>query len=291
MAWVSTNLVSISGDGDASSGAATETRVYQVKFTDTTANSVDARNASGVPAYGAQLGTTNLYVTSKDAEQDAANRKYWLVRVVYKATNADTSVAIRPPGATKWAVQVNIASVPVQVPVTKDINGKIIANTLGEPIQPMLTKVIHDTQLNITYTTDSPDIGTILACLEHVNAGGHTIAIGGGTYTIPAGSMKLDAWALNESYDSDGNKQCQVTLQFLLREDFKERVPNVSYYLEDSGSGDLVPILDGNNQPVAEPKYIAGDGLGVLETGDDVYLNEFVTVPSTSFATLLSEIP
>lgn len=297
MAWVSTNLISISGEGDSASGSATETRVYQVKFDDTTATSVDARNASGVPAYGAQLGSYQLYVTSKDAEQDEKNRKYWSVRVTYKAPTGDNNIAIRPPGATKWAVQVSITSVPVQVPVTKDINGKIIANTLGEPIQPVLSRVIHDIQLNVTYTTDSPDIATIMACLEHVNADDHTIAIGGGTYTIPAGSMKLDAWALNESYDSDGNKQCQVTLQFLLRnqvsasgDNWHEFVPNMSYYLDD-GSGNLYPITDGNNQPVNEPKYIASDGLAILETGDDVYLNEFVTVPSTSFTTLLSEIP
>ncbi len=291
------------GGGNIMSGDSWEERTYVGRFTDTTANSIDARNGTGVPAFGAALGSYSLYVLEKQAEPDPGNQRVWRVRITYRTLNANMQQPYFNSASSThiWQVIKSISPYPVEIPVQKDRSGKVMVNCIGEPIKPSPTMVIYDEQINISFMTDLINRTQIDACKGKVNDSAIVLTIGGATASYAANTLLFSAPPIEEVYDQDGNKVAKVVYQLLYRKDtFTGLFPNLSfnYY---GGSGTLgsggttnKPIVIGTGTSAAyvtEAQYLSLAG-SVLGFGMSITIcnsgNGYDYLSTASFTTLLS---
>jgi hypothetical protein len=310
--WVKTEAIrGREADGDIRSGKAQERQSYRVYFDDVDARAADALAAPMIPVWGQQLTPYLLYVSNLRARQDPDDPTVFIVEVTYSTLEISQQTQ-KPPGATKWNVEISGTSVAVQEAVEKDRSGKLIVNVLNEPISPALTKVLYDEQIVVSYYCDNPDWSALDLCRGKVNDGAVTLTIN--ATTVPDATdaatvatkrvfgselLKLDSTSWNVVYDATGNKVVQMHLTFVYRADgWAEDVPAMSYFQLD-GSGTYTPILmkdtpdgksDDNNQ-VSHPYHISGAGHAIFTTSDDVHTDTFLIVEKTPFSILLREIP
>lgn len=277
------------GGGDIRTGDAWESRVYCVYYTDYTASSLDARNAAGVPAWGDVLTGYALACVEKYAEPDPGDQKVWRVTATFRTPQVNMQTPNPDPGTVhKWNISKTIVPQPMELPVTQDISGKIIANCIGEPPNPPLTGTTYDFQVNIGFDTDAADQSNIESCLGKVNLDDVTLTIGGVNWDFPSGELKLQSSPIEEVYDTDGNLIAHVTLQCVWRPGgWVNKFPNLSF--NQIVSGDVVPILDSFGQPVSEPRYLDASGVPIA-TGGSIVTNSATTIASVIFAGLLNEI-
>jgi hypothetical protein len=298
-----TTLVSVerlpetSSEGDTR-GTQTEMHAYRVTFSDSGATAVDARNATGVPAYGAQLttaiaGAVGLYVTNKKATRIDKLPTSFRVDVTYTAPDS-VSQPSEPAGYTpgdKYGVQVAMRNQPYTIAIQKDINDEVLVNVNGEPYDPPVVLKKSDQNLVVSFWTSSPGQAAIDACIDHINSSSHTMTIGSSTWSFPAETLYFDSYQWTVAYNPDGDPVFNVEFAFIYRVDgWQEKRPNLSLYKLDTGTGKLQPILDKNNQPVTSPQYLDASRV-VIPDGDDIVTRDWDIIPTASFTTLLSGIP
>ncbi len=310
MATIKTNFTeqmgSRSGNGSIGSGEASEVRIYKGEFTDNTANSVDARNGTGVPAYGSALGSYALYLMDKDAAPDPENQAVWIVKCTYRTLHAallqpNFNVAMTNGYQHIWNVLKRSDPYPVEVPLQKDRYGKVMVNVIGEPIKPSPTTVIYDELISISFLTDLIDRTTIDSCKGKVNSATINITIGGATANYLANTLLFQAPPIEELYDQDGNKIAKVVYQLLYRKDtFTGMYPNLSFN-KYGGSGTLgtggttnAPIMIGtgtNSALASEAQYLDAAGLPLAVGGSITIVNSgsgYDFLSTANFSTLLA---
>ncbi len=280
-----------SGGGDINTGDSYETRKYKVQFTDTSANSIDARNGSGVPAYGNQLGSYELYLHNKEAVVDRADQRWWMVTVTYRTLKAFEQ---QPnfDNSSIWNIIKNAVPYPYEIALQKDVRtGKPIVNVFGEPVRPPLVRVKYDYQINISFLTNALDTTNLDAQSDTVNGSTISITIGGEAWTFAAETLLFQAATVQETFDADGALIAQVSIPLIYRKDtWLQRIPNTSFYRtgdSDNNYNTTMPILDFNHQPVNEPRYLDGYGQPLAD-GDDIFTNDFWVNTTSNFDTLLS---
>lgn len=292
------------GSGNISSGDSYEERKYKVYFAaGTTADSIDARNASGVPLWGAKFvgsdGVTTyaLYVQEKSAEKESGSDLIWIVTVTYRTLQAFVQQPRFDPmtDGGKWNIQKSIVPYPYEIPIQKDRDGKVAVNVLGEPIKPPLTKVKCDFQINISYLTDSLAPDPIIACLEHVNDGSVSITIGGVVWTFSTNTIVLQSAPIQETFDNDGNAIAQVSLQILYKIDgWTAKIPNLSNNLAiDSAhpaTGGRAPIPMGTYGGTSGDAMYLGTNGQPLNDGDAIVTKDFEPIDTADFTDLLDGI-
>ncbi len=310
MATIKTNFAEVAGSrrggGRLGSGESWEERVYQGEFTDSSANSVDARNGTGVPAFGAKLGSYNLYLLDKDADPDPKNQAIWLVKCTYRTLNANMqapnfNVAMTNGYQHIWNVIKRIDPYPVEVPIQKDRYGKVMVNVIGEPIKPSPTYVIYDELISISFMTDALDRASIDACKGKVNSATVNLTIAGQSANYLAETLLFQAPPIEEIYDIDGNLAAKAVYQLLYRKDtFTGKYPNLSFN-KYGGSGTLgtggttnTPITIGTGTAQAyatEAQYLDLSGAPVALGGNITIVNNssgYDYLSTANFSTLLS---
>ncbi len=310
MATIKTNFTEQKGSrpgfGGIGTGEAWEERIYKGEFTDTSANSVDARNGTGVPAYGAQLGSYALYLMDKHAEADPNNQAVWIVKCTYRTLHALTlqpnfNASASDGSQHVWNVLKRTDPYPIEVPIQKDRAGKVMVNVIGEPIKPSPTRVIYDELISISFLTDLIDRTTIDACKGKVNSATVNITIGGATANYLANTLLFQAPPIEELFDQNGSKIAKVVYQLLYRSDtFTGMYPNLSFN-KYGGSGTLgtggttntaITIGNGTNMAYAsEAQYLDAAGLPLAVGGTITIVNSgsgFDFLSTANFTTLLS---
>ncbi len=288
------------GGADYTTGDAHETRVYQVLFDNHDANSIDARNATGVPGDGDPLVSGSspgfaLLALAKDAQPHPNDQTLWTVTVTFRVPKG--SDQLPQPNATthKWNVIHSTTPYPVEVPVTQDLSGKLVANILGEPITPTPTRVLYDEQLNITFLTDQYDRTSIDACKGSVNGSSLIFTIGNSTVGYAAGTLQFNGWPMQEQYDQNGDLIASQTYQFLYRSDgWIEKFPNISTgvlavggVLGAGGTNNDYTNVDGYDGAASEPHFLNASG-GIASTGTTITTSSFNFYQTASFLTLLA---
>lgn len=307
------------GSGNVEANTREAKAVYLVKFTDATAYSWEAENATGVPVWGAQLGTTGMYVVEKRGTPHPDNQKIWQVEVTYRNLKQTEGVIQPNPNPTQstWSIVKSIGDYPSEVPVQKDATGKVVANVLGEPMNPPLTQVQHDAQIQINFVTTATSHGyyTSLA-LECVNSDAGTITIGANNYVFGVGTLYFKNWADKEVFVQNGTssnvRASQFTYDFLWRADgWHEKRPNLSLMMAPNGTSgtltngqvkccgiagnctDSAWLASNATTPgytgalpeyVTEPRYLDADGKPIAN-GGSITLNDFTTKETANFFT------
>jgi hypothetical protein len=319
------------GDGDIKTSQANEKVRYMVVFSDSGASAYDARNATSsngnVPVYGAQLttisGTIPLYLTGKTATRSTQNSNVWTVECTYTTLSA-VEVPPKPAGWTtgdKYGVQVSCRSLPFTEEVQVDLLGNPIANVLGFPINPPLTRTGYDQQIEVTFYTDAPDQTSINQCIGCANEFLVSMTIGATTWQFSAGTFRFTDYSWEVNYGPDGDKVFRVTFTFVFKVDYwYDIVTNSSFYRAKTpraGIGtitltanDTVPITDGQPTPaqpynggsatltgamVVTPRFLDSTG-EVIPNGVSLTLTnggklQFQTIALIDFSDLLDGVP
>ncbi len=300
---VATEIVgSRKGGGDYTTGDAHETRVYQVLFDDHDANSIDARNATGVPGDGDPLVSGSspgfaLLALAKDAQPHPNDQTLWTVAVTYRTPKA-TDLLPKPNGtAQKWQVTKAVTPYPVEVPITSDATGKIIQNILGETFTPQPTRVLYDLQININFQTDKFALPAIDAMMGSSNGSTIVLEIGNATQSFAANTLMFNSWSCQENYNPDGELIASASYQLLYRSDtWVTRLPNVSLYhlagtipsqdgtqsgLLGAGGTNNLLTTDVFHNGIEEPLYLTSGG-GVATNGSAITVSSFNIVQTAS---------
>jgi hypothetical protein len=249
-------------DGDVSTNEHTVTVDYLGVYSDNSATPLDAESGTGVPAYGSQYGSANLYLMNKHANRDAKNPGIWTVTLTYKTLASFAQQPKLNATSTKWAILSTITPYPVEVPLQKDPRtGALMVNCIGEAIKPAPTKIIFDKQLNISFTTTALLQSDINACEEKTNPSAVNLPFGAGTLTFAADTMLFKSTPAQETYDVDGNKIVNMNYMFLIRKDtWLGQYPNLSYNYAGSSGAIPMKILDARGDPLSEPQYLDDAG-------------------------------
>ncbi len=281
------------GAGNMSTGDGWMEAKYKVYFTDTSATSIDAYDATGVPLWGTQLGTTGAYLLEKSAQPDDNDQNIWIVTITYRTLQANQQQPRFNPTTDhgKWNIIKNVIPCPVEIPIQMDANGESIVNFLGEVPNPPLTRVQYDMQFNISFSTDSFDQTNIEACKGKTNSETVVLTVGGVGWTSDPGSLVFQCPPLQEAYDNNGIRFCQTTYQLLYRSDgWVDRIPTISNeqnYTPGTGTITIGPILNGHSQPEHERFYLDSDGLPIKTSGVTIPTADYDTHGTANFDALL----
>ncbi len=288
--------------GDICSGMSEVIEIWTITFVTAGASAFTARNASGIPAWGAQFSefstSYNLYVLEKSAVMDSndANGIAWIVTVTYKTPSAD---ALFPNNGTghKWQVLKSLTPYPVEVPLQRDLNGKPLVNCINEPIRPNPTDVVYDQEVRVNFLTDQLDQTSIDACLNKLNSTAITLTIAGCNWVASPSTLKFLNAPVVETYNQDGNIIGSVGMLFMYRSNgWTAQYPNLSYNYATSSGATPTPILDGGSITASDPRYL--DSLGgtitaggtITFAGGGTLTGGFTLNSTHDFTTLLSEI-
>ena len=287
--WIKTvALKGKTADADYRQGTAQEVHPYQVFFDAPDANAYQAILAQDIPAPNELLDATALRVANVKAKQNADDPSIFDVDVTYTPISPN-QVQLKPPGATKWNVEISGNSISWQEEVHQDKNQAPIVNTNKEPINPPLQKTGRDERIQVSYFCTVPEWAIIDGCRGKSNDAAITLNINGQSRTFAVNTLKLDETAWGRVLDANGAFAVQISLIFLYRkDDWSEKIPNLSYYSKNS-AGKLVPFVDANGQPNTVPTYLDEHGKPLAD-GASVYFLSFDIVETTSFSSLLSEL-
>lgn len=259
-----------------------ETRFYLVEFTEPGFALYEARNASGVPIDGEALTPgSNLLVTYKGATDHPDSPLVAVVEVRWTVpTQSGTPVV-----GGNWDYAVSSEGVAFTESVTKDVSGKPIKNSAGQPFDPSLNKEYYDERFTIAYTTDTVNPITFANVRGKLNAGALTMNVDGISRTFAAKSVKCEnaGW---ERLVQNGQKYFRVQISLLYRADtWVRKVPDMGFY--ELTGGNLVPIKDKEGQMVVQPAYLNGSG-AKLTAGADAVLLSFNIDDTADFSFLAS---
>lgn len=311
------------GSSNYESGFREGTAIFKVAFTDASAFAWEAENAVGIPLMGAQLGSTGLYVVEKSAKPDPNDQTIWMVEVKYR-TLTTTEGRLQPnvnPTTSTWSVVKSIKSYPTEVPIQKDYNNKPVVNCLGEPMNPPVTAVAYDAQINISFvTTSTTHYSAIQSTLGKVNSDTGTITIGSDALIISAGQLFFQNYSDQEVYVQNGStgtqtRASQFDYEFLWRGGgWAEQRPNLSLMWAPNGTSGTLSngmvkcqgiasnctdsawvasnattsgyLSGGGTMPeyITEPRYLDADGK-IIPNGGTIVLNSFTTKGTASFFT------
>jgi hypothetical protein len=304
------------GSSNIENGTREATTIYRVQFTDGTAYSYEAENATGVPVMGAQLGSTGLYVVEKTGKPDTADQTIWTVEVKHKTLNYAPG-AMQPninPTQSTWSIVKAIKSFATEEAVQVDLTGKIVQNCLGEAMNPPVTALVYDEEMTIefltTATTHQAWIGTTISSC---NSESITLTIGCNNHIFLPGELFFKDYSKNEAYVQNGTTSAQVRASqyhydFLWRSGgWADQRANLSLMWAPNGtSGTLTTgqirlagllgngtdadYLSANGttpQFVTEPQFLDANGKPIAH-GGTITLNIFTMKGTASFASLLS---
>ncbi len=276
------------GGGSLQNMESWEERKYYVEFSDTTATHMDARNANGVPLWGAQLtsGTGgglvyySLYAMEKEAERTSPTT--WTVTVKWMTLKPNDKQPKLNVSQHFWSIVKTLTGVPFEKAIEKDITGAACLNCIGEPYTPPITRLEYDAKLTINLLTNDTTYGTALAsCRGALNGSSYTITIGGIPFLFDAFTTKLDNYVLGDQYDQDGAKIASVSLELLYRrptvvggtDSWMEKRPNLSFNQSVSGQAKPQPIMNNTlptSAPISEPRYLDAAGHQIPLGGQQV---------------------
>lgn len=305
--WVKTELVGrVILDNDIWNGQAEETHTYRVYFSDENATGADAVLASGVPqpiTGGAMtqlmsaggLGT-GLYLRKRRANQVEDNKSIWLVEITYSALGVK-SQQTKLDGQTKWGVDVSCTYIVREETANQDRDKNPIVNSAGEPFEEKLTVPKWDLQVEVSYLTDVPDWAAIDACFQCVNSEDIAMHVGPTVRIFASNTLKFEGLRYSYVYGPASDNLLRMNLILIHRpsdDGWTTYLDDMGYNIlgegSDGSANALVPIVDGNNEPVRMPRYLDGTGQE-LGTGLAVVRLPFNMLKSVSFSGLLAEIP
>jgi hypothetical protein len=164
---------------DVTSGTAEETHYFQVMFDAVNATGNDAAYASGIPLRGSRLGSSNLFASNYKIDQEKEDPRLFYVDVTYKTPQRNQQQS--PPdgtGATdKFNVEISGASVPYEARIAVDTDGKQTLNAAGIPLDPPLTRVLYDEEIQVNYYVQQPEWTVLDTCRGKTNTSAVTMTI------------------------------------------------------------------------------------------------------------------
>ncbi len=304
MATVSeVGFVSRKGGRNVQTGEIYEEQKWWVKFTDNTATTIEAENASGLPLFGAALGSTRLYVIEKAADQRENHPGFFDVTVTYRTLNPALPQPRLNATDTTWSVAKTLQGFPVEHEIQKDTNNKICVNVIGEPINPPIVEVKFDAQVHLTFLTTATSHGYYLSqTLGYVNSAAVTLTIGNIAAVFAAETLWFNNYSLGDAIDQDGEKCTSMAYDFQWRGDgWHEKRPHLSLMHGILSSGTLTlnsdgtvktdHIKDNSSNNISEPRYLGDSGATLgqpLPNGSSIAVTDFTVKGTASFTNLLS---
>jgi hypothetical protein len=239
-----------------------EIRKYRVYFNDKSANSLDAikgdDGTNAVPPYGAVL-SSGYAVSSKSAEQDSSDPRIWIVTVTFTLpVPGEESRPVADPDVVRWAIDITANPVPYEVEIQRDIDGKQILNSAGDPISGVTTSK-YDTDWTFSFTAETIDFFGIDECLGAINAADVAMTINGQTRTFPALSLRFVDYSLAYTLDPDGNTYPKLVYKLRHRSGgWRRQIADKGFRQIILGHPHVILGEDGNPVPTAQ--YLNGTG-------------------------------
>jgi hypothetical protein len=305
-------IASRRGGGDVRTLDLWEERHYIMKFSDYTWTSIDAENASGVPAYGAQLGSFNCYLMEKSVQADAGDQSVVHVTVTFRSLKPTEKQPHFNATQSRWSIVKTMDWQPWESKIDKDVTGKPCVNVLGEPIQPPLMVYKADAKIHIKFLTNASDAQWAIGqCMLSVNSKAYTITIGACPYFCDIGTLFCMPGSVSDAWDENGSRATDIQMDLLYRAPdlsnstasgsaWWEFRPNLSLCVATYASAPTyaaLPIMKGtdgtyttnntNGVYINDPLYLNSSGQ-ILTAGSAIVLNSFVVKGTANFDTLLS---
>lgn len=273
------------------STSASETVQYQVFFSDSTASGHEASEATtvsdgSVPDYGDDIDGI-LFLRNKTARRDVENPTVWIVDCTYELPQPGQEAKPDDEETERWAIQVDIHSVPMQREIQRDIYGKPIINSFGGYVPgdaiDGVTVEFYDEEVVVGFTATSVDWTGIDKCIGKINASSIDLNINGQSRTFSAKTLRFVDYAVSYILDSSGVTYPHLQYRLLHRDfvdddlnhhDWTRELANKSLNQLGPTNDTKIPITDDNGNPVSSAQYISAAGIP-LGVGDDAVMLSF----------------
>lgn len=278
-------IISVDGPQKISGNAKGETHRYIVVSDLATENSRTVRAASGIPRDGTLLaGTTWL---SKSEARRTDDPFVWEVEVRYES-GIGKELPPEQPTDERWNVSFSSRSIPYERPVTKDKEGRKIANTAGRPFHPPPTVPHYDEEIEIDFNTSDPTFySTIRACIGKVNSDAISFSLRGVPFSFDIGTLRLVKYSFTVDYDYTTDSYTAFRVSLTLHRRIGDEWHDLELRNEGYCRADGTPFLDAHGNVRTEPTLLNATGtdeLGPSETAEPLRFDVLARVP---FATLL----
>jgi hypothetical protein len=258
----------------------TTSRTYLMLF-DVSDSEVYVRNSTGHALYSAHPDQANTYLVSigvtasgETADDDGTPARLWTVDLEYGTLAA----GVVPGGPLAQPPRWSLTPYPVEEPAYVDFDGQPILNSAGDPFNPPLTYERLKYTFTVTRNEASPDLGTILALSNKVNAADWLIFAAQTAKTlpieVPAAEFDNETstlfYPMKYSWDIDPNT-------------WKVKVLNQGF--RELKSGKLVQVMGDDGEPVNDPVLLDEDGLKLDYPVDDtsIVFKEFQLLETADF--------
>jgi hypothetical protein len=225
---------------------------------------------------------------------DSSDPHIWDVTVEYSYSASDPPT---PENPTIWDVDVSIETQEVTENIYHDAAGEALVNSAGQPFEEGVAQSFYDEKVTVGFNATSASLNTRIAALRaargKINDSATTITVAGVAVSYAAYTLKLIDVKCNPVYGDITYWRVELIFSYRAAVDeegnaigWKRNILDQGKY-ELDGDGELVPILDANNEPITEPVYLDGEGHAVAAGGDPVFIAKTLET-ATSFATVLS---
>ncbi len=251
--------------------SAQEVRYYDVLYDTPLTATIDAIYASGVPAFGAALGTGSLILKNKTSDRDEEKPSLYRVTCTYElpTPGQDSTPGSIDPDGTRWAIDIGVQSVPYEYEVQYDINGYPIQNTAGDAVGGVMTSD-SDEQYTVTFTSNIIDWDGIDASKNAINSEPFSMTFNGQERDFDAYTVRFLTYSLSYVLDDTGTQYPRVTYVLLYRiTNWLKKIASKGLNEYDIVLDAQIPIRDGQGNPITTPVYLDADGLQ-LGVGDTV---------------------
>lgn len=267
MSFTQAKLISKTGTIELG-GKRTYVLTYQTTSDSSSGGAIGARLASGMPRIGDQYADGDdeddrAYCTQKQVSSDT-ERDYTSWTVVATFSTLTREEKKRRDHPLDRPAEIEFGFDTYEEVVITDINGEVVANSAKQPFDPPVLRDHHRSRLRIVRNEETFD-GTIAQ--SYMNTINNATFLGGPPKTVKCSSISATRVVEEFSEDETTTEEViywKVTYEFQYNEkEWVKRILDAGRYelTEDANNVETwTPIVDDNNEPVADPVFLDGAG-------------------------------
>ena len=279
-----TELPDNRGGSKNDTGTITDARIFRVIMDSATDRGIAVLNYV-VGTIGIDIGSGHpeeaLLTCSNISYKHNEGSKIWLVTCTYSTRQADPddseSDPTTPDARKSWS------TVKEEEILENDENGDAVVNAANQPfVEPPVTRTRSRIRWTFTRHESTTDAAFDTVMETYVDTVNSTTFIG-----KTAGTVYCEDITAERVY-KNGTEYKLATYVFLHDPDGFDATPMNAGYLELNDAGDLVKIMDSNEEPVTSPYPLDADGKKIphADLPGDINFLTFVRYPSANHTAL-----
>ena len=247
-------------------------RIYRVITDDFLDAAQVVLDAIPIPVMGAAYETDyendlKALVVAKSASQAEDDPNVWEVTVSYStSTSEEEQAEDQTEDPTEEPPRYSVAFRKVNKVLEKDTEGTCVKNSAGQSFDPPIEYEEVLTEISMTRNQANFDMG--LAADYQMATNSDTFQLNG--YSITPYKAKLDGISASKM-SKKGVRYWEVTYTILLNKNGWNPLEILQQGLYKLSSGDLIPCVDENGDPVTAPVLLDAAGAQLAVGGTPIY--------------------